>query len=196
MAEDEQKKAAEDEQKPAAETIKKGAGMSSKLKLIIIAVLGLAVVGGSAAVGGFMAHHASAETKTKTPDQPANEPAAVEEEHVPAEIKSGVQYAYVEMEPIIVNLDEPRLARYIRASIVLAVKGENAKAVNETVEKKKPELKSWLTVYMAGCSLEDVRGPKNLNRICREIRESFNDQLWPGSKPMIEKVLLKEFAVQ
>jgi flagellar basal body-associated protein FliL len=100
------------------------------------------------------------------------------------------------MEPTIVNLDEPRLARYIRASIVLAVRGENFKAVSELVDKKKPELKSWLTVYLAGCSLEDVRGPKNLNRICREVREAFNEQLWPGGKPLIEKVLLKEFAVQ
>ena len=56
------------------------------------------------------------------------------------------------MEPIIVNLDEPRLARYIRASIVLAVKGDNYKAVSELVDRKKPELKSGVR-----CTWPDAR---------------------------------------
>jgi flagellar basal body-associated protein FliL len=183
---------AEEEEKEVAQTIKKSGGLSPKLKVVIVVGLAVAIIGISAAVGGFMARSATAAAapaQASQTTQPAEEPAA-------GEAKSDVQYTYYEMEPTIVNLDEPRLARYIRASIVLAVKGENFKAVSELVDKKKPELKSWLTVYLAGCSLEDVRGPKNLNRICREVREAFNEQLWPGGKPQIEKVLLKEFAVQ
>jgi flagellar basal body-associated protein FliL len=182
---------AEEEKKEVADAIKKGGGLSPKLKIIIVVGLAVAIIGVSAAVGGFMARSATAAAAPpqSSQTQPADEPAA-------GETKSDVQYTYYEMEPIIVNLDEPRLARYIRASIVLAVKGENFKAVSELVDKKKPELKSWLTVYLAGATLEDVRGPKNLNRICREVREAFNEQLWPSSKPLVEKVLLKEFAVQ
>ena len=181
---------AEEEKKEVADAIKKSGGLSPKLKIVIVLVLAVAIIGISAAVGGFMARSAAAVAPAQTPQtQPAEEPAA-------GETKSDVQYTYFEMEPIIVNLDEPRLARYIRASIVLAVKGENFKTVSELVDKKKPELKSWLTVYLAGATLEDVRGPKNLNRICREVREAFNEQLWPSSKPLVEKVLLKEFAVQ
>jgi flagellar basal body-associated protein FliL len=183
---------AEEEEKEVAQTIKKSGGLSPKLTVAIVVGLAVAIIGISAAVGGFMARSATAAAapaQTPQATQPAEEPAA-------GETKSDVQYTYYEMEPTIVNLDEPRLARYIRASIVLAVRGENFKAVSELVDKKKPELKSWLTVYLAGCSLEDVRGPKNLNRICREVREAFNEQLWPGGKPQIEKVLLKEFAVQ
>ncbi len=180
-----------EEKKEVTEAIKKTGGLSPKFKLAIVMVLAVAIIGISAAVGGFAAHSAAA---GGAPSQtPQTQPA---EDLAPAEVRSDVQYTYYEMEPIIVNLDEPRLARYIRASIVLAVKGDNYKAVSELVDRKKPELKSWLTVYLAGCTLEDVRGPKNLNRICREVREAFNEQLWPGSRPLIEKVLLKEFAVQ
>lgn len=184
---------AEEEEKETGESKKKSGGLSPKLKIIIVAGLAVAIIGISAGVGGFMARSAAAAAAPPQAPQ-ATQPAA--EETATGETKTDVQYTYYEMEPTLVNLDEPRLARYIRASIVLAVKGENFKAVSELVEKKKPELKSWLTVYLAGCSLEDVRGPKNLNRICREVREAFNEQLWPGSKPLIEKVLLKEFAVQ
>ena len=180
---------AEEEQKEVTDTIKKSGGLSPKLKAAIVVGLAVAIIGISAAVGGFMARSAAGAAPPSPQTQPAEEPSA-------NDIKGDVQYTYYEMEPTIVNLDEPRLARYIRASIVLAVKGDNYKAVAELVDKKKPELKSWLTVYLAGCSLEDVRGPKNLNRICREVREAFNEQLWPGSRPLIEKVLLKEFAVQ
>jgi flagellar basal body-associated protein FliL len=183
---------AENEEKEVNEAIKKTRGLSPKLKLVIVVVLAVAIIGVSAAVGGFMARSATAAAPTPA-QTPQTQPA---EDLATSEIKTDIQYTYCEMEPIIVNLNEPRLARYIRASIVLAVKGENFKTVSELVEKKKPELKSWLTVYLAGCSLEDVRGPKNLNRICREVREAFNEQLWSGSKPLIEKVLLKEFAVQ
>ncbi len=176
---------AEDAEKKVAEPLGKK-GLSPIVKLAVVAVLALVVIGTSAMVGGFAARSAASPVAQS---QPAEESAA-------GESRSDVQYTYYEMEPIIVNLDEPRLARYIRASVVLAVRGENYKAVTELAEKKKPEMKSWLTVYLAGCTLEDVRGPKNLNRICREVQEAFNQELWPNSKPLIEKVLLKEFAVQ
>lgn len=185
-----------EEKKPAAEA-KKDSKPNPMIKLIIIAVAALVAIGAAAFVGGTMANKAGADPAAQAESQPANDAEAVsaEEQHGDGAHKGDSQFGYVDMEPIIVNLDEPRLARYVRANITLAVKGD-AKPVAEIVEKKMPELKSWLTVYLSGCTLEDVRGPKNLNRICREIREAFNDQLWPGAKPQIEKVLLKEFAVQ
>ena len=108
----------------------------------------------------------------------------------------GVEYSYYEFEAITVNLDEPRLARHVRAMPILAIKTSGYAAASAAVEKKKLELSNWLTVYLAGCSLEEVRGSKNLNRIQREIREAFNDQLWPGGAPLIDHVLFKEFKVQ
>jgi len=119
----------------------------------------------------------------------------------PADAAAGAQppandFIYYDFEPIVVNLDEPRLARYIRVTITLAIRKENASAVVALLEKRKPELKNWLTVFFASCTLEEVRGAPNLNRLRREILDNFSQQLWPEQKPLINHVLFKEFAVQ
>jgi flagellar basal body-associated protein FliL len=104
--------------------------------------------------------------------------------------------SYVNLDPIIVNANEPKLQRFIRAVITLAVTKENASAVSELVNKRKDEVKNWLVTYLAGCSLEEVRGPKNLNRVRREILDMLNEQFWPNQRPRIGNVLFKEFQVQ
>ena len=106
------------------------------------------------------------------------------------------EVVYLDFEPIIVNLDEPRLARYVRAAVVLSVRRADKGKAKSVIEEKKPEIKNYLTVYMSGCSLEDVRGPKNLNRIRREIQDALNRHLFGDNKPLIEEVLFKEFAIQ
>lgn len=155
------------------------------LKLIIIA----AAVVAAGAAGGFVltrmgsppAAHAAGTTS-----HPAKEEQIVD----PAEA-----YQYLDMEPVIASLDEPRLGRFVRAAITLAVTNDNKKAAGEAMEKKKPELKHKLTVILSGCGLEDVRGSKNLTRLQREILDSFNDALNPG-RPLIHHVLFKDFLVQ
>jgi flagellar basal body-associated protein FliL len=49
---------------------------------------------------------------------------------------------------------------------------------------------------MAGCTLDDIRGRKSLMRIQSEIKDAFNDQVFKNSKPMITKILFKEFQIQ
>ena len=103
---------------------------------------------------------------------------------------------YYDFEPITVNLNEPRLNRYIRATITLAIKKSDYRAAEELIRNKEPELKSWMTIFFSACELEDVRGQKSLNRLRREIQDSMNNQLWPKGKPLIDHVLFREFAVQ
>jgi len=64
------------------------------------------------------------------------------------------------------------------------------------LDEKKPILTSWLTIYLAGLSLEDTRGDRNLKRIQSQVLDTFNEKLFPDSKPQIRNVLFKEFAVQ
>jgi flagellar basal body-associated protein FliL len=68
--------------------------------------------------------------------------------------------------------------------------------VRSQVDKRLPELKNWLAVYLAGRTLDEVRGAQSLNRVRREICDAFNEQIWPQQPPRIHHVLLKEFAVQ
>jgi flagellar basal body-associated protein FliL len=111
-------------------------------------------------------------------------------------LAEGAEFGYYDFEPIIVNLDEPRLARYIRVTITLVIKAENHDAAKATLDRRKPELKNWLTTYFASCTLDNVRGAPSMNRLRREILDAFTQQLWPNQKPLVEQVLFKEFAVQ
>ena len=124
---------------------------------------------------------------------------ATAEEDPWADVKAEGQkneYVDYELEPIIVNLNEPRLARYIRATLTLVLHKEVEKVAREKLELKKSEIKSRLILYLSDLSLAEVRGGSNLNRIQREIHDSLNDWLWPNTRPLIYRVDFKEWAVQ
>jgi len=116
-------------------------------------------------------------------------------EKAQADTGEQTQFQYKDFETITVNLDEPRLARYARATITVAVLPDDFEEVSALIDNKMPVLRDWLTVYLASCTLDDVRGSANLNRIRREILDAFNQQLWPDQKPKIHDVLFKEFTV-
>ena len=102
-----------------------------------------------------------------------------------------------DIEPVVANLDEPGVTRYARVAVTLELSSEmDSEKGMVFLEEKKPILRDWLTTYVAGLSLERVRGTSNLTRIKKEILEQFNELLFPESKPFIVKILFKEFAVQ
>ena len=182
----------------------KGAGT----KRIVLIALAAAVVIASAATATVVSKAVNVPQKAQASeagkkDGKASEEKESKESKEPKEGKENKESAghdsefeYVDFEPIVVNLNGPRLERYIRATVVLALRKADAKDAQKALESRKRELKSWLTVYFSGCAVEDVRGPRNLNRIRREIEEAFNEQLWPDAKPLISHVLFKDFAVQ
>ncbi|KPJ76841.1 MAG: hypothetical protein AMK72_06020 [Planctomycetes bacterium SM23_25] len=149
--------------------------------------VGLIVLAAAAGYGtGTLLSGAGAETTEPQP-QPA--------EKVQPDTADQTQYKYKDFETITVNLDEPRLARYVRATITVAVEPEHYGEVEGLLDTKMPVLRDWLTVYLASCTLDDVRGSANLNRIRREICDAFNQRLWPDQKPKIHDVLFKEFTI-
>jgi len=104
---------------------------------------------------------------------------------------------YYDLDPVVANLNEPSVTRYVRASLTLEMSSElDEKDGTAFLDEKKPLLINWLTVYLSGLRLEDVRGDKNLRSIQSQIREAFNEELFPNSKPQIKQVLIKEFPVQ
>jgi flagellar basal body-associated protein FliL len=158
---------------------------SGMLKSVLV---GVVVVLVAAAAGGVIGKLIGASPETASAGQ-AEVPPETEK-------KQDGDLVYFDMEPITVNLNEPRLARYIRATLSLAInKKDNSKA-NEVIQQKMPELKNWLILYLADCSLDEVRGARNLSRILREIQDCFNEMLWPDGRPLITRVDYKEWAVQ
>jgi len=105
---------------------------------------------------------------------------------------------YYELEPVVANLDVPGITRYVRAAITLEISAEMDKQKYTVFldEEKKPILTSWLTIYLASLTLEDIRGDRNLRRIQSQILDSFNEKLFPDARPQIKHVLFKEFAIQ
>lgn len=104
---------------------------------------------------------------------------------------------YYDMDPVIANLNEPGVSRYVRASFTLEISAEtDQKKGTSFLDEKKPILTDMLFVYLSGLSLKDIQGDKNLKSIQSRIRELFNEKLFPDSKPQIQRVLIKEFPVQ
>lgn len=104
---------------------------------------------------------------------------------------------YYDLDPVIANLNEPGVSRYVRASFTLEISAEtDQKKGAAFLDEKKPILTDMLFVYLSGLSLKDIQGDKNLKSIQSRIREFFNEKLFPDSKPQIKRVLIKEFPVQ
>ena len=104
---------------------------------------------------------------------------------------------YYDLDPVIANLNEPGVSRYVRASFTLEISAETDQEKGVAfLDEKKPILTDMLFVYLSGLSLKDIQGDKNLKSIQSRIRELFNEKFFPDSKPQITRVLIKEFPVQ
>jgi flagellar basal body-associated protein FliL len=166
---------------------KKKGGKKSKLRPLIFAIV--VIVGGGAAGAGtafFMTPGGGEEELTE------------EEAELPSSDKKSevYDYAYYEFDPLTVNLNVPRANRYIRATVVLAVRSKDSETCIPLFDKRRAELTNWLMTYLAGLTLDEVTGRKNIVRLQREIRDAVNEQLWPDRRPRVEQVLFKDFAIQ
>ncbi len=190
MAKDNAVKNTEKEKGDAASTGKAGLFFW----LILAAVVVACATGGFALSQLLGGQDISAAAKPNTPS-PAQEKGF--EDLLAEQVNGNSPWIYDAMEPVLANLDEPGVTRYVRVTISLEVSPkldqEKGKAF---LEQRTMILRDWLTTYFAGLSLEDVRGSRNLNRIKRDVHEQFNRLLFPDSKPYIRQVLFKEFAVQ
>ncbi|MBE3070785.1 MAG: flagellar basal body-associated FliL family protein [Planctomycetes bacterium] len=152
----------------------------------------LLLAAGIAAAAGGAGYWASLLSGWRgTPKEAAAEVPTAEEPGAPGDV-----FNYKDLDAVTVNLDEPRLARYVCVQLTLAIHANDFEEASPVIDEKVPILRDWLTVYMASCPLNDVRGAANLNRIRREILDAFNRELWPDQKPRISHILFKEFAVK
>ncbi len=107
-----------------------------------------------------------------------------------------VNFTYFEFEPILVNLNDPRQARYMQTTIHLGINSEVFSEASKTIERMMPDLKDWLIVHLSGCRIEDVAGDINKTRLKLRILNAFNDMLWPKSKPLIDKIVFVESTIR
>jgi flagellar basal body-associated protein FliL len=157
----------------------------------LLLIVGVVVVFGLAGfvMGGRLRKPAPPE-KPKTAEETAAAAAAA------AEPAAGSEAEYYEIEPFTVTLDTPRRDRFLAVTVILAIRSTDQKAVAKLLDKNKREVRSKLTLYLNSRTLDDVTGDKNLNRILREMQDLVNEFLWPGQRPMVTGVLLKNLAIQ
>jgi flagellar basal body-associated protein FliL len=207
-------------EKPASDKpAEKGKGRSI-VPWIIIAVIVLAAAGAGVGLGRLFAGNSKPKAAEEEPPaaeakveaEAKAEPAAKHGAKTEAAPKHGAKAEkpkpdkaggtnedawYYNLDPVVANLDEPGATRYVRAALTLEMSMEMSEEKGAAfLEQKKPLLTNLLTIYLAGLNIEATRGDKNLKRIQSDICDTFNERLFPNSKPLINRILIKEFAVQ
>jgi len=127
----------------------------------------------------------------------AAEPADVgQERQAPAAQGDGKSW-YYDLDAVVANLNEPGVSRYARVGLTLEMDGSmEQKEGNGFLDKKKPLLKHWLTLYLSNQTIEDIRGKERLQHMQAQISDAFNQGLFPNGKPHIKRVLFKELSIQ
>ncbi|MHC4482361.1 MAG: flagellar basal body-associated FliL family protein [Planctomycetota bacterium] len=184
----------EKEEEKTEEKTEQKTSRITPLQWIIMAVAMVVCAGAGFGLGRLFGPFPASAT-TESPQQ--DEAARIEDLKLDSPTTNSQEVWYYELEPVVANLDEPGVTRYVRAALRLVINSQmNQKKTTAFLEEKKPLLTDWLNVYLASLSLEDIRGDRNLRRIQSQILDTFNEKLFPDTKPQIEKILFKEFAVQ
>ncbi|MHC4844267.1 MAG: flagellar basal body-associated FliL family protein [Planctomycetota bacterium] len=186
----------EDLQKEEKVEEKKSSG--GPLFLIIL----LVVIAISAGAGlGLGRIFAKSKTTTPSEDQTVTLEQTQQQEIDKLLTESSIEdpksWYYPNLDPIVANLNEPGVNRYVRMSLIMEI----SSAVDQIkgtafLDEKKPLLVNYLTVYLSSLSIQDVRGDKNLKRIQSQIKDLLNEKLFPNAKPQITSILFKEFSIQ
>jgi flagellar basal body-associated protein FliL len=194
--EQEEQEGQEEQKDPKTEKSDKKSLIARFLPWIIIFVVVLICACAGLSVGRLFAS-----SRTPGPDESGSKSgASAQIEDLKADndsTKDSAKVWYYDLDPVVANLNEPTVTRYVRASLTLEMGAEmDVKKGTTFLDEKKPILINWLTVYLSSLGLEDIRGDNNLRSIQSHIRDAFNEKLFPDSKPQIKQVLIKEFPVQ
>jgi flagellar basal body-associated protein FliL len=197
-------------------------GKASILTWVIMVVI-IGVLSGSGFVlGGLFAKPSSSDSvQAEDKAAPAKEPAEEKSKHgakkeEPAEKKSkhggesekessegaspadpNANWYYNDLEPVVVNPDEPGATRFVRVGLTLEVSSSlSMEEATALIELKKPPMINWLNLYFKSLTLDEMKDDRDIQRILSQTCDAFNEILFPDAKPLIKKVLIKEFNIQ
>ncbi len=166
------------------------------LPWIVLGVVVLSCAGAGFGLGRLFAGSGTAGADPPKPE-PKEQPQADDLAADDASAEGSPKTWYYDLDPVVANLNEPSVTRYVRATFTLEMNADVDKEKGTAfLDERKPILINWLTVYLSSLRLDDIRGDKNLKSIQSQVREAFNERLFPDSKPQINQVLIKEFPVQ
>lgn len=103
---------------------------------------------------------------------------------------------FIDFDEVVVNLNDPRYARYVTCTFSLQVAKSQVDAIQKLVDDKEPVLINWLIAHLRDKELDDVRAKLGHNTLRREIHDQFNKMLFTDGFERIQDVLFKDFKVQ
>ena len=194
MADNEDTKQQEEKEEAKAEKEEKKSLISQLLPIVMIIIVVSLCAGAGFTIGRLLGGSGSpSESNSEVNESELSDAIA-------ADIDSGNSSGevwYYDLEPIIANLNEPNITRYVSATLTFEMSSSlDEKKGRKYLDEKKPIIINWLTIYLSGLGLDDIRGDKNLMTIKSNIRDSLNEKLFPDSKPQIKDVLIQKFPVQ
>lgn len=189
--------AEKDEKKKEKKDKSEGGGKLSFIgRFLPWIVMGFVVV--ISAGAGFGLGRIFAGSPDGDPNSPVNVDPVAQKTGEDAEPDSG-ETVFYSFEPVMAPVNEPGLTRYVRITLNLEIPKEkdyDEETGPPYVANNMPLLKDWLQGYLSEQTLEDLRGERNTMRMKSEIRDAFNEILFPDSKPKIKRVLIDEKAIQ
>jgi flagellar basal body-associated protein FliL len=167
-------------------------GAMAKLMVYLVPALALIVCGGAGfAVSRLFGTGGAAQNVAAAEETAANAALPAMDGADPGDVW------YYDLEPVVANLNEPGVTRYVRVTLTLEI--GNGMAEDDGMaflEQRTPLLKNWLTLFLSNQTTENIRGEQNLRQVQAQIAETFNQGLFPNAKPCIKRVLFKELSIQ
>ena len=108
----------------------------------------------------------------------------------PEVIDPSIPPTAVPLDPFVVNLNEPKSSRYLKATIEVEVHGEERVAL---LEQKKRAIRADLLRYLSGLTVEDTTGEEKKLKIRDEIIARVEKQTGPNT---LAGLYLTEFVIQ
>jgi len=167
----------------------------AKIGIVTWAILAVVVV--FFAGSGFLLGRLLADSdKPQTQSSQTDKAYSAENPKMENSSKNSESSWYYDLDPVVANLDEPGVTRYVRTALKLDISSAlNQVKGEKLLEQKKPILINWLRIYLASLTLKDARGERNLKRIQSQILDSFNEILFPDAKPQVKHILYNEFVI-
>ncbi len=148
-------------------------------------------------IAGFILGLILSSSEPKTAKAASEKPDENQAENLLTETKADAKGWYYDLDPIATNLNEPGATRYVRVLLTLELSPQvNQAKGSQFLNERKPIMINLMNIYFAGLSISDLNSDKNIRRIQSELVDIFNENLYPNAKPLIKKILFKEFGIQ
>jgi len=189
---DEEKKEEQEDKKEASKEKGESSGLGLSTYLIAAGIF-LAT-----AVGGFSLAQLIGPNSLQPSEAKASEEKVETFDEMIENTSGDAKIWYYDIEPpILANLNEPGVTRMLRAAITIELSPKMSQEKGEKFLKDKTRiLRGFSTTYLAELTLEQVRGSRNLTRIQNELKEHFNELLFPESKSYVTGVIFRDFIIQ